>query len=83
MNFGRVLEETLVFPIRVYLKIHPYFFRGVCRFSPTCSEYAIEAIRIHGIFKGFYLAVFRIIRCNPFCRGGFDPVPPKKEKKRI
>ena len=76
-----VVVEALVFPRRLYQRIHPYFFRGVCRFYPTCSQYAIEAFRVHGPFKGFYLAVFRILRCNPFCKGGIDPVPPRKEKK--
>ena len=61
-------------PIRLYQLIHPFFFRGVCRFQPTCSQYAIEALRVHGPFKGFYLAVFRVLRCNPFCKGGYDPV---------
>ncbi|MCF0222166.1 MAG: membrane protein insertion efficiency factor YidD [Fibrobacter sp.] len=73
--------EILIAPIRLYQKIHPYFFRGVCRFQPTCSQYAIEAIRVHGIFKGLGFSIFRILRCNPFCKGGYDPVPPKKEKK--
>ena len=45
---------------------------------PTCSQYAIEAIKIHGAFNGALLAVWRIIRCNPFSKGGYDPVPPKK-----
>lgn len=49
-----------------------------CRFTPTCSQYAIEAISTHGAIKGLLLAFWRIIRCNPFCRGGYDPVPPKK-----
>ncbi|MCQ2092914.1 MAG: membrane protein insertion efficiency factor YidD [Fibrobacter sp.] len=77
----KVAEDILIAPIRIYQKIHPYFFHGVCRFHPTCSQYAIEAIRVHGIFKGLGFAIFRILRCNPFCKGGFDPVPPKKEKK--
>ncbi|MDE6155255.1 MAG: membrane protein insertion efficiency factor YidD, partial [Eubacterium sp.] len=47
----------------------------------TCSHYAIEAIEIHGIFKGALLAIWRILRCNPFCKGGWDPVPPKKSKE--
>lgn len=46
-----------------------------CRFTPTCSEYALEAYRKHGFFKGTYLTVWRILRCNPFCKGGYDPVP--------
>jgi len=45
-----------------------------CRFSPTCSEYAYDAIARYGILKGIYLASGRILRCNPFCKGGFDPV---------
>ena len=67
-------------PIKIYQLIHPFFFQNVCRFQPTCSNYAIEAIRTHGVFKGFYLAIFRILRCNPFCKGGYDPVPPRKDK---
>ena len=51
-----------------------------CRFTPSCSQYAIEAINIHGALKGTALAILRILRCNPFCKGGYDPVPPKKNK---
>lgn len=46
-----------------------------CRFHPTCSEYMIEAVQNFGIFKGFYLGIKRLARCNPMCEGGFDPVP--------
>ena len=52
-----------------------------CRFTPTCSAYAIEAIEIHGAFKGALLSLYRILRCNPLCKGGYDPVPPKKREK--
>ena len=45
-----------------------------CRFTPTCSEYMAEAVSRYGVFKGVYLGVKRIVRCNPFCEGGFDPV---------
>ena len=48
-----------------------------CRFTPTCSEYALEAFRKRGFFAGFILTVWRILRCNPFSKGGFDPVPEK------
>lgn len=52
-----------------------------CRFTPSCSAYAIEAVRVHGSLKGSWLAIKRILRCNPFCKGGYDPVPPKKQKR--
>ena len=46
-----------------------------CRFYPTCSHYAEEALRVHGVLKGSALALWRVLRCNPFCKGGYDPVP--------
>lgn len=49
-----------------------------CRFQPTCSEYAMEAIEKFGIFRGSGMAVMRVLRCHPFHPGGYDPVPPKK-----
>jgi putative membrane protein insertion efficiency factor len=64
--------------LKIYkLTISPVFtalFGHSCRFTPTCSEYADEAIRKYGIFKGGVMAIKRIIRCNPFSRAGFDPV---------
>jgi putative membrane protein insertion efficiency factor len=48
---------------------------GICRFTPTCSQYTLEAIRRHGFLKGSLLGAWRVLRCNPFCRGGDDPVP--------
>ena len=52
-----------------------------CRFHPTCSHYAIEAIARHGVLKGVYLSVRRLIKCQPLHEGGFDPVPEKKDKQ--
>ncbi|OGX68454.1 MAG: membrane protein insertion efficiency factor YidD [Paenibacillus sp. RIFOXYA1_FULL_44_5] len=49
-----------------------------CRFYPTCSEYALEAVEVHGPFKGVWLSVKRIVKCHPFHPGGVDKVPPKK-----
>ena len=46
-----------------------------CRFTPTCAEYAIEAVGKYGVLKGSFLTCWRLLRCNPFCRGGYDPVP--------
>ncbi|MBQ8338725.1 MAG: membrane protein insertion efficiency factor YidD [Oscillospiraceae bacterium] len=53
-----------------------------CRFDPVCSNYAIEALKIHGAFKGSMLAIYRVLRCSPLCKGGYDPVPPRKTKNR-
>lgn len=76
----KYIKKALIFLIRTYqMTISPRFSHGSCRFVPTCSQYAIEAIEIHGIFKGSLLAFWRILRCNPFCKGGWDPVPPKKK----
>jgi len=50
-------------------------FSGACRFQPTCSEYAALAIAVHGPVRGVWLALRRVLRCQPLCRGGFDPVP--------
>ncbi len=61
--------------IRSYqILISPLFPRA-CRFSPSCSHYAYEAIRVHGIPKGLYLGLRRILRCHPFNPGGYDPIP--------
>ena len=50
-----------------------------CRFEPTCSEYAAEAVEEHGALRGTWLALRRLLRCHPFARSGFDPVPPRRE----
>ncbi len=53
-----------------------------CRFQPTCSEYARDAVEIHGVGRGAALALWRLLRCQPFSRGGFDPVPERAEPCR-
>jgi len=58
--------------------ISPLLPPGVCRFHPSCSSYARQALGIHGVFRGSALALWRICRCQPFCRGGLDPVPPRR-----
>ncbi len=75
-----IVGRVFVHLIRGYQRYISPRFGGVCRFRPTCSQYAIEAIETHGAFKGSFLALWRILRCNPFSRGGYDPVPPKKTK---
>lgn len=53
-----------------------------CRFHPSCSHYAAEALRTHGTWKGLGLTLWRLARCQPFCRGGYDPVPPSRDATR-
>lgn len=74
------MVTILILPIRFYqYAISPYT-PASCRHIPTCSQYAIEALKIHGVFYGLYLAVRRVIRCHPWGTHGYDPVPPKKSK---
>ena len=67
--------------IRLYQLLLSPFWGAQCRFHPTCSCYAMEALDKHGAFKGTGLAVYRILRCNPWVNGGLDPVPEKNTKK--
>lgn len=74
------MRKILIALIKLYQKI-PGPWHSACRFYPTCSNYAIEALELHGAIKGSLLTIKRIFRCNPFTKGGFDPVPLPKEKK--
>ena len=79
-----LIKKVLIFLIKTYqMTLSPRFSHGSCRYTPTCSQYALEAIEIHGIFKGCLLAAWRILRCNAFSKGGWHPVPPKKTKEDI
>ena len=71
------MSMLLMMFIRFYQKGISPFLRPRCRYSPTCSQYSYEAIKTHGAFFGFVLTIFRVLRCNPFSSGGYDPVPPK------
>lgn len=75
------MKSFLLKGIRFYQRRISPLFPPKCRYYPTCSQYAVEAIEVHGVFKGMLLAMGRLMRCNIFFPGGVDPVPPKKEKK--
>ncbi|WP_218918309.1 membrane protein insertion efficiency factor YidD [Desulfobulbus propionicus] len=64
----------LIALFRGYQLLLSPLFPPVCRFIPSCSQYAIEAVRKHGVFRGTLMAIWRILRCHPFSRGGYDPV---------
>jgi putative membrane protein insertion efficiency factor len=69
------MEKLLTGMIRTYQLLLSPFLGNHCRFEPSCSAYAVEAIRTYGAARGSWLAVKRIGRCHPFCEGGHDPVP--------
>jgi uncharacterized protein len=76
VTFWNIPRIPLLALIRLYQKIvSPTLPAGSCRFYPTCSHYGYQAIYKYGAIKGSLMAAWRIIRCNPFNRGGFDPVP--------
>jgi len=79
--FARVNERAALALLRIYKRVlSPSMHAGVpgaCCFQPTCSEYAAIALAEHGVLRGGLMATWRVLRCHPFSRGGFDPVPAK------
>jgi len=72
----RIINGLFIYIIKFYRNfISPLTGRNKCKYIPTCSQYAIEALEKYGPIKGLYLSVKRILRCNPFSKGGYDPVP--------
>ena len=76
------MKHVMIWLIGLYRKYISPLKPPCCRFTPTCSAYAIEAFKKRGFFVGFILMVWRILRCNPFSKGGYDPVPEKGLKNR-
>jgi hypothetical protein len=72
---GSGISFLLILPIRFYQYVISPMIGPSCRFTPTCSQYSIEALKKHGPLKGLYLAIWRILRCNPWGGHGHDPVP--------
>ena len=77
----KMISKILISAVKFYQKSISPYTPGCCRFVPTCSNYAIEAIRVHGALKGTALSIWRILRCHPLSKGGYDPVPTKKQRK--
>jgi hypothetical protein len=75
------MQTILIFLIRLYQTILSPFLGNHCRFYPSCSSYAIEALEKHGFFRGLYLSLRRISHCHPWHEGGVDPVPEPSNKK--
>jgi len=69
------LKKILIYFINFYRKYLSSMKSTKCPYYPTCSTYALEAIEKHGAIKGGFLSIWRILRCNPFSKGGYDPVP--------
>ena len=76
------MKAALLWLIRLYRKSVSPLSPGKCKYIPTCSQYGLEAIERFGALKGGLLTLWRVLRCNPWSRGGYDPVPEKKEKKK-
>jgi putative membrane protein insertion efficiency factor len=77
----RLVRSAFVLPIRVYQRTLSRIKGDTCRFEPSCSEYAAQAILVHGVLRGTWLGARRILRCHPFGGGGWDPVPPPRGER--
>ena len=71
----RILSLPFIFLIKIYQWVISPWMGPRCRFTPTCSQYAAEALKKHGLFKGLWLAIRRVSRCHPWGGSGYDPVP--------
>lgn len=73
------MRQVLMVPVRFYRAFLSPLKPRCCRFDPTCSQYALDALREHGSLRGSWLTLRRILRCHPFCKAGYDPVPPRRD----
>ncbi|MFD1671257.1 membrane protein insertion efficiency factor YidD [Agrilactobacillus yilanensis] len=76
------MKQIMIYLVRFYQRFISPLFPPSCRYYPTCSNYMLSALKKHGFIKGFIMGIARIIRCNPFIRGGVDPVPDKFTLRR-
>jgi putative membrane protein insertion efficiency factor len=77
------MKRALLLTIRLYRRLLSPLLLPACRYVPTCSEYARQAVELHGAAKGAMLAAWRLLRCHPFSRGGFDPVPQELKRSHV
>ena len=75
---SRVLRSIVVAPIRFYQRAISPLLPRTCKYEPTCSHYAVDAVRTEGVLRGLVLATWRILRCNPWSHGGYDPVSAQR-----
>lgn len=74
IKIGTCLANAFISAIHAYQKHLSRFFKGSCIYTPSCSQYSIDAVQLYGLFKGIILSISRILRCRPPYKGGFDPV---------
>jgi hypothetical protein len=77
------MKRAAEFCLRLYKSVISPFLPASCRYVPSCSEYAAEAVARHGLLHGSALGLWRLLRCNPFARGGYDPVPPNEAARPV
>lgn len=76
-----MIKKMMIMLIRFYQKCISPLLPNVCRYTPSCSQYFIEALQVHGVIKGSWLGIKRLLRCHPWGGSGYDPVPEKQNKE--
>jgi uncharacterized protein len=76
MSLARLPQQGLIALVQAYRLLFRHWVGPVCRYEPSCSTYALQALQQHGAWRGGRLSAWRVMRCNPWCLGGHDPVPP-------
>lgn len=77
------MKYLLIGLLRLYRAVISPLYGDVCRYYPSCSAYALDAVRAHGSIRGSWLAVRRLLRCHPWAAGGYDPVPPRSAPRPV
>ena len=79
---NEILVKLLINFIKIYRFFSPFFYRGTCRFNPTCTDYTIQSISKYGPIIGIYKSVIRLLKCHPFGKHGFDPLSKEVNKTK-